>query len=1597
MLFAIADSGLRVKRKRERPMLDKLAEEERLAAKKKWLATPKRCRGLQLSIVKRMDHRFIVLSGYRSLKKPTMGKITGYQAFPSTGQEMTLTLALQNLGEPYGINAAFRLWPPDTVKFAVERALRETFLDCERPERETDERDVFTIVAWVRNQDSSRRSVASTITALRPSADPNPSQGNGVMAVAAKAAAAVAAGVMQGLQGLNRLTMGLFGGGLGLGPNNTTETATLLQNQQEPTSDDVAGSAVEITTMVLDDNNERADTTLHIGERGWDEGSLTSELPLLSPHPHTTTISPTPVADRVLLAATADGRAGDGNTEVEGMALGEGGVSALTPPFSPTDNSGSQVLEPDLGLADTGGTSLGGIEEVSALSLAFSDPGDKLRLDPLYRHVHTAYSIGHSSVNNDSNNHNIVTSDNNHGPLNDTNHITSGRIVGNLSLTPLSLVHARMGDRVAGPSPFISPPIFHPSHPIIIDHTTLPHDKSHGRLALPVQTAEGVGPEEGGIANSGDEKVAAGEHGEEPENQMDEISGPFRDVPILASAHDSDRAYYLRMSSFPLTHGLNTFMPEVEAKHFVSAWHNKRWQGKRAKTVHLDTSRSLGALYNERDACAYHLLHHFPLINYRQLPPLPPSGWSLAPSDHLILWKEARIHPDADPDFHRGHDNEKWKQQPPQEEEDEVEREREGGVEVVQSENNNTTLPNLGHLSVKRPRGPPPKQASNSVALDADLDATSGDAIAVVQPDSNTDIVASAPTPSSVKRPRGPPPKRPSSHISDTASPPDIVAGANAVAESSSSLDMRDANDGSENHYLLSNEPNKELEDDNQEEEDEEEEDDEDGIAWSRVEMDLADADVLLLPISPSEIPLEHQQALLQRHQEKLQQHRLQLQQQKLQLQQQLHHQQQQPEVLKKNSTLQNQPDEEHPPSQAPLSTDLPTHLSDSNADIVQGLSDVNSSQQLPLPLTTDSPPDRRSEHLPEGASEHSSDGDDNVDKKSSESSTSSPPQEGVTITMPSASASDKRTRGPPPKRPPPKAPPLLTPLLQPPIPADMVAISPEEAIEQEQGVDSNGGSVMPMASEDGVVLPSDFAGEEEEEEDNESVVTSTNAHPLQDAAVSVRFEPISSTIEDGPINVNAINEGSSITVDIDTDTLALTVSELNRSGVLKLVRAVGRPHPVALSRTSRRLLPHLHSSPYSSTWRANEQETYLTDRIAPYSKRRMDVQRGVRVANKSIKIDGVHVVYTIYVETTYPGLPPVPWRKEKNRTIWRKPVKGQKAPPGEPVLDFDTDTALPVEAGSSLEINSPASVMSLANQLSVHGDGGLFDTAVVDDRIGSSRPPLPSSELFEPSFASLTDSFVTHPLEARIVIEDEPRTEEEKKKETELANNPFGAKVSDAGNAKSTTTDKKGGKTKDNDKEEDGEDEEDDEEEEEEDGEEEEEEDDDDSSSSDDEGDDEAGWLDKVEPEAEEDEDDLAAMFQRMGAQPVALESADDLLNEMFDTIAPNAIVAIDLYLPFGATPRKQQRQLDPDLNPSATGKDAELPQSTSLRLRIPKEDLFLLVSDRRALLSVALRAAYRGFFDSAGEEETLAVEDSWDLIAHELMHKVRCLESPI
>ena len=370
-------------------MLDKLAEEERLAAKKKWLATPKRCRGLQLAVVKRMDHRFIVLSGYRSLKKPTMGKIAGYQAFPTTGQQLTLTLALPTLGEPYGIDAAFRLWPPDTVKFAVARALRETYLDCEKPERRTDDHDVFSIVAWVRSQASRSRSTTSTVTPLRPGDDPNLIRGNGVMAVAAKAAAAVAAGVMQGIQGLNRMAMGLFGGGLGrLGPTTTTVATTQQQDQQEPKIDAVDAVEAEVTAEAPErgpDDIERVDMSLHIGERGWDEGSTTS----LSPHPNAA-IAPTSIADRSSPVDVGDDRVAAGNVVmVEGAALSEGAVSALTLPFSPFGNI-NQMLGQDQRLDhDADGASFGGIGDVSILSLTFSEPGDKLRLDPLYRHVHT--------------------------------------------------------------------------------------------------------------------------------------------------------------------------------------------------------------------------------------------------------------------------------------------------------------------------------------------------------------------------------------------------------------------------------------------------------------------------------------------------------------------------------------------------------------------------------------------------------------------------------------------------------------------------------------------------------------------------------------------------------------------------------------------------------------------------------------------------------------------------------------------------------------------------------------------------------------------------------------------------------------------------------------------------------------------------------------------------------------------------------------------------------------------------------------------------------------------------------------------------------
>ena len=78
-----------------------------------------------------------------------------------------------------------------------------------------------------------------------------------------------------------------------------------------------------------------------------------------------------------------------------------------------------------------------------------------------------------------------------------------------------------------------------------------------------MQTTEREGHEEEeaglGLAESGDERVAGGD-GEDNGKGMDEVQR-FGRGPV--SAHDSDRAYFLRMRSFPLTHGLNAFIPEV--------------------------------------------------------------------------------------------------------------------------------------------------------------------------------------------------------------------------------------------------------------------------------------------------------------------------------------------------------------------------------------------------------------------------------------------------------------------------------------------------------------------------------------------------------------------------------------------------------------------------------------------------------------------------------------------------------------------------------------------------------------------------------------------------------------------------------------------------------------------------------------------------------------------------------------------------------------------------------------------------------------------------------------------------------------------------
>ena len=63
----------------------------------------------------------------------------------------------------------------------------------------------------------------------------------------------------------------------------------------------------------------------------------------------------------------------------------------------------------------------------------------------------------------------------------------------------------------------------------------------------------------------------------------------------------------------------------MPAAAFATGYVNARSRRLRARTVHLDVSQPLGALYFERDACARRVVVHHPLLNYRGLePPVRP-------------------------------------------------------------------------------------------------------------------------------------------------------------------------------------------------------------------------------------------------------------------------------------------------------------------------------------------------------------------------------------------------------------------------------------------------------------------------------------------------------------------------------------------------------------------------------------------------------------------------------------------------------------------------------------------------------------------------------------------------------------------------------------------------------------------------------------------------------------------------------------------------------------------------------------------------------------------------------------------------------------
>ena len=101
--------------------------------------------------------------------------------------------------------------------------------------------------------------------------------------------------------------------------------------------------------------------------------------------------------------------------------------------------------------------------------------------------------------------------------------------------------------------------------------------------------------------------------------------------------------------------------------------------------------------------------------------------------------------------------------------------------------------------------------------------------------------------------------------------------------------------------------------------------------------------------------------------------------------------------------------------------------------------------------------------------------------------------------------------------------------------------------------------------------------------------------------------------------------------------------------------------------------------------------------------------------------------------------------------------------------------------------------------------------------------------------------------------------------------------------------------------------------------------------------------------------------------------ENVQDSLSKMFKSIPPNVTVTFDFYFPF--------RDLV-----------GEIPilESSLQSMRFRVEDLYRTARDAQNVLHLALRAAYTGFYDSACEDEMMAVKDSWTAVVVEIISKL-------